>query len=123
MKKLLLLVFCCFSFVLANAQSMTGYYSTSKSESGGVLSGSTPSYIKGNCTLYLNAPYLANIVKHEWLLRSGAPSGSYIQTTNNQYVTAIVGNSSYGWVVLDYTATDSSGKKYYGNYYFCVQGL
>ncbi len=100
---------------------MNGSYTTSTGVYGTVQSGGAPSYIKGDCKLYLNAGYVSNIVKHEWSLRGGAPNGTRIENSNYNSVTVVIGNVSYGWVVLDYIGTESNGKKHYGFYYFSIQ--
>lgn len=122
MKKLLLLlaVICC-SFAYVNGQTVDASFSTSYGSYGIVTGTGTPAYIKGNCTVSLNAK-IYSAIAYEWTLRSGAPNGTYIVSTDKNNASVKIGSATYGWVVLDFIATDNNGLKTYGHYYLCIQG-
>ncbi len=120
MKKLLFLLLACCSFVFCFGETKAtndipygtaiGIYKESSGSYQILYNQSTPYKINKGGTLTLNINKLQGYQKFEWKLRSGAPAGTSIKeiSADGRSITISVGNS-YGWVVLDLTATGTNG--------------
>ena len=121
MKKLLLLVFSCFCFLFASAQtnSMNAYFYTGSWSGTAYHNADSPmAYLPlGTERLNLIAPTVDNVVKHEWFFNG------LRQTADSRELSVSTSGYSHGYggyFTIRYQATDNKGKIHTGLYYFRV---